>query len=192
MHLGGSFITFSLGANDKQVLQPPLSSTIPITSSYVFELFNQLGIYAVVNIVIALMTENKVLILSRSYTQIYQACHALISLMYPFVYSHIYIPILPACLLDFVASPTPYLMGLHASLKSQTFELVSWNIQIYNWQSFHPLNLFSIDWCVSCRSGRRFSKNSGRPFNTKIGRNITFTIDQSPLFGLATSIISSG
>lgn len=121
---GGSFITFSLGANDKQVLQPPLSSTIPITSSYVFELFNQLGIYAVVNIVIALMTENKVLILSRSYTQIYQACHALISLMYPFVYSHIYIPILPACLLDFVASPTPYLMGLHASLKSQTFELI--------------------------------------------------------------------
>ena len=106
-------------------MQPPLSPTIPVTLTCVFEIFNQLGISAVVNIVLALMTENKVLILSRSYTQIYNACHALISLMYPFVYSHIYIPILPASLLDFIASPTPYLMGVHASLKSQTTELVS-------------------------------------------------------------------
>ena len=129
MVLGGSIINFSLGAGDKQALRSPLFSTIPITSTCVYDLFNQLSIYYVVNIVIGLMTENKVLILSRSYTQIYNSCHALISLIYPFVYSHIYIPILPSALLDFIASPTPYLMGLHSSLKNQTNEVVNfWNL----------------------------------------------------------------
>lgn len=127
---GGASISFSLGANDKQILQPPLSSTIPVTSTCVYELFNQLGIYAVVNIVLALMTENKVLILSRSYTQIYNACQALISLMYPFVYSHIYIPILPATLLDFVASPTPFLMGTHSSMKNQAIDVVCFFVSL--------------------------------------------------------------
>lgn len=121
---GGSEITFSLGANDRQVLQPPLSKTIPLTSTVVFDLFDQLGICAAVNVVLALMTENKVLILSRSFTQIYNASQAMIALMYPFVYSHVYIPILPIDMLDFVSSPTPFLMGTHSSVKNQTQDIV--------------------------------------------------------------------
>lgn len=122
---GGSEISFSLGAGDKQVLQPPLSETIPITSTVVYDLFDQLGICAVVNVVLALMTENKVLILSRSFSQIYNASRALLALMYPFVYSHVYIPILPIDMLDFVSSPTPFLMGTHSSVKNQTQDIVS-------------------------------------------------------------------
>ncbi|KAH7644117.1 myotubularin-related protein 13-like protein [Dermatophagoides farinae] len=121
---GSKSITFSLGAMDRQLLQPPLSSTIPITSTCVLDLFDQLKIHATVNLVIALMTENKIIVLSRSYTQIYNACHALISLIYPFVYSHVFIPILPSSLLDFIASPTPFLMGIHSSLKSQAVETI--------------------------------------------------------------------
>lgn len=121
---GGSEITFSLGANDRQVLQPPLSKTIPLTSTVVFDLFDQLGICAAVNVVLALMTENKVLILSRSFTQIYNASQAMIALMYPFVYSHVYIPILPIDMLDFVSSPTPFLMGTHSSVKNQTQDII--------------------------------------------------------------------
>lgn len=128
---GGNEIVFSLGAGDKQVYQPPQTSTIPITGTGVYDLFNQLGIAAAVNVLIGLMTENKILVMSRSYTQIYNACHAMVSLMYPFVYSHIYIPILPACLLDFIASPTPYLMGIHSSLKSQKIDLVCFSNRVH-------------------------------------------------------------
>lgn len=32
--------------------------------------------------------------------RLYEACHALVALLYPFRYSHVYIPILPASLLE--------------------------------------------------------------------------------------------
>lgn len=121
--VGGCPLGFTLGAGDRQVIVPPATSTIPVTGCCVYELFQQLGIAATVNVVMALMTENRVLIHSRSYKQIYNACYALTSLMYPFVYSHIYIPILPTSLRDFVASPTPYLMGVHSSIRGQMSEI---------------------------------------------------------------------
>lgn len=70
------------------------------------------------------MTEHKVLMTSRSYTRLTEGCSALISLMYPFNYSHVYIPLLPAGLVEVLSTPTPFLMGVHASLKTDVSEQV--------------------------------------------------------------------
>ena len=40
---GGPQVRFSIGAGDRQALQPPLSSTIPVTKISVALLFQQLG-----------------------------------------------------------------------------------------------------------------------------------------------------
>lgn len=40
---GGPQVRFSIGAGDRQALQPPLSSLLPITGCVVYELFQQLG-----------------------------------------------------------------------------------------------------------------------------------------------------
>ena len=40
---GGPQVRFSLGAGDRLALQPPLSSTLPVTRSSVALLFQQLG-----------------------------------------------------------------------------------------------------------------------------------------------------
>ena len=53
-----------------------------------------------------------------------EACHALTSLMYPFRYSHVYIPILPASLVEVLSTPTPFIMGVHSSLRSEVSELM--------------------------------------------------------------------
>ncbi|CAG2167540.1 unnamed protein product, partial [Oppiella nova] len=116
---GGPQIRFSIGANDRQFLQPPLSPTIPVTETTVYNLFEQLGIHSVVNLVCAATTEHKILFHSRSFSRLSDACLALTALMYPFVYCHIYIPILPSPLLEVLSTPTPFLMGIHSSLKNE-------------------------------------------------------------------------
>lgn len=42
---GGPQVRFSIGAGDKQSLQPPLSPTLPVTGTCVSFLFQQLGKY---------------------------------------------------------------------------------------------------------------------------------------------------
>jgi hypothetical protein len=37
------------------------------------------------------------------------------SLLYPFEWQHVFVPVLPACLTEFVGSPTPFIMGIHKS-----------------------------------------------------------------------------
>lgn len=65
------------------------------------------------------MTEHKVLIHSQSFSRLHDACQALISLMYPFKYSHVYIPLLPTSLTEVLNIPTPFLIGCHSKLKSE-------------------------------------------------------------------------
>ncbi|XP_022243465.1 myotubularin-related protein 13-like [Limulus polyphemus] len=40
---GGPQVRFSIGAGDRQALQPPLSTTLPVTHATVYQLFEQLG-----------------------------------------------------------------------------------------------------------------------------------------------------
>lgn len=121
---GGPQIRFSIGAGDRQALQPPLVSTLPTTNTAVTMLFQQLGIRNCVFLFCAVMTEHKILFQSQSYTRLTEACRALTALMYPFKYSHVYIPLLPASLVEFLSSPIPYLIGVHSSLKTDYSELM--------------------------------------------------------------------
>lgn len=121
---GGPQVRFSIGAGDKQALQPPLSPTLPVTSSCISFLFQQLGIKNILSLFCAVMTEQKILFHSKSYTRLTESCRALTALMYPFRYSHVYIPILPASLIEVLSTPTPFIMGVHSSLQSEITDLL--------------------------------------------------------------------
>lgn len=45
------------------------------------------------------------------------------ALLYPFVWQHTYIPVLPSAMLDIVCTPTPFLVGLLSSSLPQLTEL---------------------------------------------------------------------
>lgn len=83
------------------------------------------GIRNVLVLFCAVMTEHKILFHSKSYARLTDGCRALIALMYPFRYCHVYIPLLPAALVEVLSTPTPFVMGVHSSLKSEVAELVS-------------------------------------------------------------------
>uniref|UniRef100_A0A4W3JAG3 SET binding factor 2 n=1 Tax=Callorhinchus milii TaxID=7868 RepID=A0A4W3JAG3_CALMI len=121
---GGSKKLFSLGAGDRQLIQTPLHDGLPVTSSSVALLFQQLGIQHVFSLFCAVLTENKVLFHSTSYQRLGEACRALESLMFPLKYSYPYIPILPARLLEVLSSPTPFIIGVHSMFHNEIQELL--------------------------------------------------------------------
>uniref|UniRef100_A0A6A7FYR4 Myotubularin-related protein 13-like n=6 Tax=Hirondellea gigas TaxID=1518452 RepID=A0A6A7FYR4_9CRUS len=121
---GGPQVRFSIGAGDRQALQPPSSPTLPVTNTTVLGLFSQLGIRNVLVLFCAAVTENKLLFHSVSYTRLTDGCHALKALIYPFHYRHVYIPILPAPLVEVLSTPTPFIMGVHSSLKNDVSQLM--------------------------------------------------------------------
>ncbi len=45
-----------------------------------------------------------------------QVLHAVTALLYPFVWQHTFISIVPTVLIDVCAAPTPYLLGVQKSL----------------------------------------------------------------------------
>ncbi|XP_044003006.1 myotubularin-related protein 13 isoform X2 [Aphidius gifuensis] len=119
---GGPQVRFSIGAGDRQALQPPISPSLPITNTSVYLLFQQLGIRNVLTLFCAVMTEHKILFHSSSYSRLTESCRALTALMYPFRYTHVYIPLLPAPLVEVLSTPTPFIMGVHSSLKYEVAE----------------------------------------------------------------------
>ncbi|RZF38820.1 hypothetical protein LSTR_LSTR000523 [Laodelphax striatellus] len=121
---GGPQVRFSIGAGDRQALQPPLTPSLPVTNTAVCLLFQQLGIRNVLSLFCAIMTEHKILFQSQSYSRLTDGCRALTALIYPFRYSHVYIPLLPAALVEVLSTPTPFVMGVHSSLKTDVSELM--------------------------------------------------------------------
>ena len=116
---GQNHAYFSLGASDKILIQPPISSTVPNTGERVAHLFLQLGIKNVIRLLMAALTEHKILFFSRSFSRLTDSCMALIALMFPLKYSHVFIPILPSSLIEVLATPTPFIIGLHSLYKKE-------------------------------------------------------------------------
>ncbi|XP_037303487.1 myotubularin-related protein 13-like [Manduca sexta] len=121
---GGPQVRFSIGAGDRQALQPPAAPPMPITHTSVYMLLRLLGIHNAVTLWCAVMSEHKVLVVSLAAARLAAACRALAALMFPFRYAHVYIPLLPAGLSEVLATPTPFLIGVHSSLKEEVSELL--------------------------------------------------------------------
>ena len=70
----------------------------------------------------AVMTEQKILFHSKSSTRLYDACHALAALMYPFKWLHTFIPLLPVLLAEIAQSPTPFMIGILSEARAAITE----------------------------------------------------------------------
>ncbi len=110
---------FSLGADDRHLVQATASLSVPVTGSAVYYLFREIGIANAVKLVCAVMADFKVLFFSRSYMKLYDACRAIEALLFPLKYTGVFVPVLPCfgSFLEFPAAPTPYIIGVHSSFR---------------------------------------------------------------------------
>ncbi|XP_024141463.1 myotubularin-related protein 5 isoform X3 [Oryzias melastigma] len=119
-----SLRTITLGAGDRQVIQTPISDSLPVSGCSVAQLFRQLGIINVLYLFCAALTEHKILFLSSSYQRLTDACRGLLAIMFPLKYSFTYVPILPGKLLEVLSTPTPFIIGVNSFFRSETQELL--------------------------------------------------------------------
>ncbi|KAJ3449430.1 c-myc promoter binding protein [Anaeramoeba flamelloides] len=79
-------------------------------------LFQCLSAEKIVEFITAIFNEKKIIAISKDYQKIVDCTETIRSLIYPFAYPYIYIPILPLSLLPIFEAPVTYLVGCHASI----------------------------------------------------------------------------
>ncbi|KAM9334630.1 DENN domain-containing protein 2A-like [Symphorus nematophorus] len=86
-------------------------------------LFSCLSLRLLLRVFGSLLLERRVIFTADKLNTLSQCCHAVVALLYPFVWQHTYIPVLPSAMLDIVCTPTPFLVGLLSSSLPQLTEL---------------------------------------------------------------------
>ncbi|XP_034529434.1 DENN domain-containing protein 2A-like isoform X2 [Notolabrus celidotus] len=86
-------------------------------------LFSCLSLRLLLRVFGSLLRERRVIFTADKLSTLSQCCHAVVALLYPFVWQHTYIPVLPSAMLDIVCTPTPFIVGLLSSSLPQLKEL---------------------------------------------------------------------
>ncbi|KAG1704699.1 hypothetical protein DVH05_005628 [Phytophthora capsici] len=106
--MGSHFL--SLHCDDLQKNDP-----LPTLDFHLDDLFDSLSLMNVLRLFAFALLEKKIILVASSYTILFSVGEALQSLLYPLVWSHVYVPVLPLTLKDCLHCPTPFIFGLHDS-----------------------------------------------------------------------------
>ncbi|KYQ88881.1 WD40 repeat-containing protein [Tieghemostelium lacteum] len=108
-------ITYTLGGQNLIALKRPSECMLPMSDLPFSILFKCLDIKNLLALVKSVILEEKVIIISSQYSLLTCITEILYSLIYPLQYPHVYVPILPELLLEYIYSPFPFIMGVHRS-----------------------------------------------------------------------------
>ena len=91
---------------------PKIPIELPQFDYNILEFFDMLGVENVVKLLVIVLLEHQVLVYSSEFDKLMLVCESITNLMYPFKWPHVYVPILPPSLENFLDAPVPYIMGL--------------------------------------------------------------------------------
>ena len=69
----------------------------------------------ILSLFLSLLLERRCIFISSDITVLSSVTHACMAMIYPFTWQHVFIPVLPKSLLDYVCSPVPFIVGVLAS-----------------------------------------------------------------------------
>jgi hypothetical protein len=80
-----------------------------------FDVFLEaVGMHNLVQLFTCVLLEKRILLVSRNYTLLTMTAECLRRMIRPFVWSHVYVPVLPRSMLDMLQCPTPFIIGIHS------------------------------------------------------------------------------
>ncbi|XP_070199365.1 DENN domain-containing protein 2A-like isoform X2 [Littorina saxatilis] len=82
-----------------------------------------LGTEKLIKVFASMLMERRLILCSNHLSILTQTIHALVALLYPFHWPHVYIPLLPPDMLDVCAAPMPFMVGILQSHLSRVTEL---------------------------------------------------------------------
>ncbi|CAL8078926.1 unnamed protein product [Orchesella dallaii] len=92
----------------------PKSSELPLFDYFMSDLFRLLDLDSFLQLFTCVLLENQVLLYSKDLYRLMVVAECVTTLLFPFVWQHVYVPILPSTLHHFLDAPVPFIMGLHA------------------------------------------------------------------------------
>jgi hypothetical protein len=148
------------GAANADVFFAPLLWRVPIP--------------AVLNLFAALLAERRVVITATDVSALSAAVHAAAAMLYPLTWQHIFLPVLPATLLDYLSAPMPFLVGLPATLAPAMRRLPMEEIVLLNLDT-GIIECFAEDLALLPRSsGSRLAAELGEALKAKVHRDEPF------------------
>uniref|UniRef100_A0A8C7SX52 UDENN domain-containing protein n=1 Tax=Oncorhynchus mykiss TaxID=8022 RepID=A0A8C7SX52_ONCMY len=100
------------GVQGPIVCQQPGPEELPLGDYPLGEAFSLLGVENLVRLLTSVLLETQILLYSQDYQRLMTVAEGITTLLFPFQWQHIYLPILPAPLHHLLDAPVPFLMGI--------------------------------------------------------------------------------
>eukprot|EP01124_Arcella_intermedia_P022577 TRINITY_DN338_c0_g1_i30.p1 TRINITY_DN338_c0_g1~~TRINITY_DN338_c0_g1_i30.p1 ORF type:complete len:585 (-),score=128.62 TRINITY_DN338_c0_g1_i30:1585-3339(-) len=84
-------------------------------------LFRTLSVDSLITLFVCLVEERRVIGIGATVSKVTSCVNAIYSLLYPFTWQHVFIPILPTSLMTMVEAPVPYIIGILKEAQSTLF-----------------------------------------------------------------------
>lgn len=107
-------VKFSFTVGDLWSIKRPPVNELPLSNFSYLPLFSSLSVGNILIVSGCLLQETRVALLSSHYALLAPVAEALLSLLFPFEWQGMYIPIMPFAMLDILDAPVPFLVGLHS------------------------------------------------------------------------------
>ncbi|GFO00685.1 DENN domain-containing protein 1a [Plakobranchus ocellatus] len=85
-------------------------------SRYLNEYYNAVDTFNMMHIFASMLHERRIYMTSKKLSRLTSCVFAAEALLYPMHWQHIFIPVLPSYLIEYLSSPIPYLIGVHGNL----------------------------------------------------------------------------
>lgn len=95
-------------------------------------LLRRLGSAQLLTLIACCLDERRICFVGSTLSLVSNSVHALMRLIYPFQWQHVFIPVLPAKLLSYVCAPMPYIVGIHTSMLPEVLKLPTEKMVIVN------------------------------------------------------------
>ncbi|KAI5164635.1 Denn Domain-Containing Protein 4B [Manis pentadactyla] len=108
-------ILVQMSPYDNLLLCQPVSSPLPLSGASFLQLLQSLGPELAIILLLAVLTEHKLLVHSLRPDLLTSVCEALVSMIFPLHWQCPYIPLCPLVLADVLSAPVPFIVGIHSS-----------------------------------------------------------------------------
>ncbi|XP_073464759.1 DENN domain-containing protein 4B isoform X2 [Aquarana catesbeiana] len=108
-------ILIQMSSYDNVLLCQPVSSPLPLSGASYVTLLQNLGPESAVTLLLAVLTEQKLLIHSQRPDVLTSVAEALVTIIFPLRWQCPYIPLCPLTLSDVLCAPVPFIVGIHSS-----------------------------------------------------------------------------
>jgi DENN (AEX-3) domain len=107
-------VKFGFTVQDRWIIERPPENQLPLANFSFQPLFTCLSVSNILVVIGCLLQETRLVLVSKHYAILGPVAEALLSLLFPFRWQGMYLPILPYSMLEILDAPVPYLVGLHA------------------------------------------------------------------------------